>query len=65
MRAQIPDIVRFENQTWDLIEVHGEGLFEPSQYSLPVVMVSTVSTICWRGYRCAYVVENGKLMGKS
>ena len=59
MTAQLPDTVLFEDQTYDLAGVEGEGLFEPARYGLEVVMASTA---CWRGYLCTYAVVEDRLL---
>lgn len=59
MTAQIPDTVLFEDQTYNLAGVEGEGLFKPAQYGLEVVMASTA---CWRGYLCTYAVAEDRLL---
>lgn len=59
MTAQLPDTVLFEDQTYNLAGVEGEGLFKPAQYGLEVVMASTA---CWRGYLCTYAVVEDRLL---
>jgi hypothetical protein len=58
MTAQIPDSVRIDRVDHDLVGVHGDGLFDPADHGLAVVMASTA---CYRGYVCTYAVVDDQL----
>ncbi len=55
MTAQIQDTVEYKGITYLLIEYRGKSPFDPEIYGLEV---TGKSSICWRGYACAYRIEN-------
>jgi hypothetical protein len=57
--AQIADVLEWEGNEWLLAGVKGSGLFRPSQVGL---VTEVMSTACYRGYVCRYVVESGRLL---
>src|SRR5512145_3212170 len=59
MTGQIHDKVLYEGTEYDLVSVNGEGLFEPSIYGLLPQMLHTA---CWRGFYCAYAIEQFNLL---
>ena len=58
MTGQIHDKVIFEGLEYDLVSVSGEGLFEPSEHGMLPQMLHTA---CWRGFYCAYAIEQSEL----
>jgi hypothetical protein len=58
MTTQIPDIVNFLGQPYEIVGVDGVGLFEPKDHGLGP---SWFSTACWRGYHCECSVHDEAL----
>ncbi len=58
LTAQIPDTVFYEDRTFSVAGVNGNGLFTPEIIGLAVQMMSTA---CWRGYHCQYTIRDGIL----
>ena len=58
MTAQIPDIVTYRGQQYSVAGVQGRGLFKPEDHGL---VAQALSTACWRGFHCAYSVEDEAL----
>ena len=58
MSAQAMDLVRWQDRTWSLVGIDGEGLFEPTAMGIQPQMLHTAA---WRGYICTYAVEDDEL----
>ncbi|MBD2441313.1 MULTISPECIES: hypothetical protein [Nostoc] len=58
MTAQISDRVLYHQKFCDITGINGSGLFEPLQYGVKPVMISSA---CWRGYYCTYEVADKSL----
>ena len=58
MTAQIGDTVEYQGNDYSLAGINGEGIFDPGQIGLPVVMISTA---CWDGFYCTYTVDDEAL----
>ncbi|NUR73703.1 MAG: hypothetical protein HOU81_23050 [Hamadaea sp.] len=59
MTGQIPDEVRYHRRRYAIAAIDGAGLFDPADHGLEP---SPLSTGCWRGYCCRYVVKSGRLV---
>ena len=59
MTAQISDTVRYLSVDFRLAGISGDGLFEPVEHGLSPVAISTA---CWRGYYCTYLVQEDRLL---
>ena len=59
MTAQMPDNIQLENETFSIQGVHGQGLFAPKHFDLPVTRISSA---CWRGYVATYSVKDEHLV---
>ena len=59
MTAQFSDQVRYRGKGYSLAGRNGPGLFDPTAHGLEPV--GTCSA-CWRGYVCAYAVQDRKLL---
>ncbi|MDF1538796.1 MAG: hypothetical protein P1Q69_07830 [Candidatus Thorarchaeota archaeon] len=59
MTAQIPDVFRYEGETYSLVGIKGEGFFKVEELRLNLVMDSTS---CWRGNVKHYNCINGQLV---
>jgi hypothetical protein len=55
---QVADMVEFEEGSYDLVQVKGGRLPTPEDFGY---LGHAVTTACWRAYRMAYAVEDGKL----
>lgn len=51
MTAQMPDQFTYEDEEYSIIGVKGNNLFNPSDFNLEPI---TVSTACYRGYVVAF-----------
>ena len=58
MTAQAMDQVRWQDRTWSLVGINGEGLFDPTALGIRPQMLHTAA---WRGYICTYRVEADEL----
>jgi hypothetical protein len=58
MTAQVSDNVLYRDQKFSLAGWNGAGLFEPGQYGLHPVQVTTGN---WVGYICTYIVAGNVL----
>ena len=58
MTAQISDRFIHNNDTFGIVSIDGEGLFEPKDYGINVIPISTA---CWRGYYCCYGITDNSL----
>jgi hypothetical protein len=58
MTAQASDSVIYRDEPFSLVGWEGPALFEPAQYGLQPVSISTGN---WLGYLCAYVIGDGWL----
>lgn len=58
MTAQIGDTVIYQDRDFSLAGINGDGLFDPKQIGLKVVMISTA---CYDGFYCTYTVEDDSL----
>lgn len=58
MTAQISDTVLYHKKSCAIAGINGSGLFDPVQYGIKPVMISTA---CWRGYYCTYEVADTSL----
>jgi hypothetical protein len=59
MTGQIPDTVKLDGTTYSITAVDGEGLFKPDEHGLQPHFMSTA---CWRGIVCSYVVQDDLLL---
>ena len=58
MTAQMSDTVIYVDKPFSLVGCQGSELFDPNQHGLKTRMISTG---CWLGYYCTYLVTNGQL----
>ena len=58
MTAQAMDMVRWRERTWALVGIDGAPLFDPAAFAIVPQMLHTAA---WRGFICAYGVEDGRL----
>ena len=58
MTAQISDKFRYRDKARALAGINGSGLFNPRQYGIQPIMLSTA---CYRGYYCAYEIADDAL----
>lgn len=58
MTAQISDRVIYNNHTFSIAGVNGEGLFDPKDYEIKVEFLSSA---CWRGFHCTYEIADKSL----
>jgi hypothetical protein len=58
MTGQIHDKVNYAGVEYDLVSLHGTGLFEPPAYGMLPQMIHTA---CWRGYYCTYSLDQAQL----
>ena len=58
MTAQAMDLVRWQDRTWSLVGIDGDGLFDPTALGIEPQMLHTAA---WRGYICTYRVEDDEL----
>ena len=54
MSSQQPDTVTYEGESYDVIGVHGDGLFDPEALGIQTVAPNTA---CWRGFIAGYDVR--------
>ena len=59
MTAQFPDHVRYGRKLFDLVDIAGEGSFEPRVHDLDPV---SLHTACRRGFICTYAVAYEMLL---
>ena len=59
MTGQIPDTVDLGATIYDISAIDGAGLFRPEEHGL---QPRVLSTGCWRGFVCSYVVRTGSLL---
>lgn len=59
MTAQASDRIRFNNRTFSISGINGDGLFHPEDHG---VTPQPISTACWRGFVCDYAVEDDILL---
>ena len=59
MTIQIPDRVLYKRRKYELVEVDGEGLFDPEHHNLEL---RPMHTACWRGFIATYAVKSGELL---
>ncbi len=58
MTAQVPDLILYRGQKYELAGKNGHGLFDPGEHGMKP---GDMSTACYRGYVCLYTVEEGRL----
>lgn len=58
MTAQISDLLLHRGVEWTIIGIKGTGLFDPKEHGLVPV---SMSSNCWRGFHCGYVIEEEQL----
>jgi hypothetical protein len=58
MTAQMPDVVRHNDEEYVLVGVKGRGLFSPKDFGMTPV---SVLTSCYRGYWTEYTCDGGGL----
>lgn len=58
MSSQQPDTVTYEGESYDVIGVHGDGLFDPEALGIQTVAPHTA---CWRGFIAGYDVRARRL----
>ena len=58
MTAQMPDVVRYQDEEYVLVGVKGRGLFSPKDFGMTPV---SVLTSCYRGYWTEYTCDGGEL----
>ncbi|MGM0438701.1 MAG: hypothetical protein ACQEQD_10570 [Bacillota bacterium] len=61
MTAQIPDGIIYDGQKYSITALENELPFNPEDYGLNPVPLSTA---CWRGYYCDYIIKDNKLFLK-
>jgi len=59
MTAQVPDRIRIDGVTHDLVGDHGAGLWRAADAGVPVLMASTN---VGRGYLCTYALDGDRLV---
>jgi hypothetical protein len=59
MTAQISDTVHYRSRPRSIAGINGSGLFDPAQQGIREI--AAISTACWRGYHCVYVVADDAL----
>lgn len=59
MTAQIGDTIVHQGCEYELAGVNGDGLFDPKQVDLEVVMLSTA---CYDGFYCTYTIADEALL---
>jgi hypothetical protein len=59
MTAQSNDTIAFEGREYEVTARSGGELFDPELYGFSP---TAPHTGCWRGHRCSYAVENGRLV---
>jgi len=60
LTAQIPDRLRYASREYLVLGARGDRLFDPSRFGLKVRMISTA---CYRGFHCSYVLDaHGSLL---
>ena len=59
MTAQMPDVFRYNDTDYAIAAVAGDGLFNPTDHGLVVVMMHTA---CWRGFICTYGIDDERLV---
>ena len=62
MTGQIPDIIIFDNRSFELVGVKGEGLFEPIDFG---IIPKSPHTANWRGFVSTYEVAKKILFFKN
>ena len=62
MTAQIPEIVIYKSDKFDLIGMTGRGLFVPSDFGM---VSGSPHTACWRGFYSTYEITEGRLFLKN
>ena len=58
MTAQISDRVIYNDTTFCVAGVNGQGLFNPADHGMTPVFFSSA---CWRGFHCTYAVADSTL----
>jgi hypothetical protein len=58
MTAQMPDVVRYQDEEYVLVGVRGRGLFTPKDFGMTPV---SVLTSCYRGYWTEYTCDSDTL----
>jgi len=58
MTAQITDRVLYNNHTFYIAGINGEGLFDPADHGITPFPNCTA---CWRGFDCGYAVDTDTL----
>ena len=58
MTAQMTNTVIYLDKPFSLVGCQGSELFDPNQHGLKTRMISTG---CWLGYHCTYLVADGQL----
>ena len=58
MSSQQPDLVVYEGESYELVGVHGDGLFDPEAHGIQTVAPHTG---CWRGFFARYEVRARRL----
>jgi hypothetical protein len=59
MTAQVPDDLNYQGTGYAITAVDGSGLFDPSLHGL---VPKPLSTACWRGFTCSYLVDRSRLV---
>ena len=58
MSSQRPDMVTYEGESYEVIGLDGDGLFDPEALGIQTVAPHTA---CWRGFIAGYVVRARRL----
>ena len=58
MSSQQPDMVTYEGESYEVIGLHGDGLFDPEALGIQTVAPHTA---CWRGFIAGYEVRARRL----
>jgi hypothetical protein len=62
MTAQISDRCKYRCHDYAIAGIAGRGLFDPADHEIHPFATCTA---CWRGYVCAYAIEEGGLKLRS
>jgi flavorubredoxin len=58
MTEQIPDSFEYDGRNYSIVDVNGDGLFNPFQYGMEPI---SWCTVCWSGYLCTYKIQHKML----
>lgn len=58
MTGQVDDLCSYEGRDFSIAGYQGDGLFDPAELGMQTVPLTTA---CWRGYYCRYLIEDNRL----